>query len=269
MSNQNILPPLCKFLKKILNEGYVTSSNVGVTLKKDETFKTLVASEAIIKKRKGAGWIWESIKIDVVKKYLTHKCPSDEIDEARGDRFNNINMFRNSKSRNRESYRLIFTRSKESYLLNNETLTDTSMDAVGKRLNTLSANKVCFVENLENFMNNKYFIENGWVLVYVIGRIGKPLLDRIHCKEIIHFGDLDYIGLNEYATIKESFPNASLYVPKDYFKDAMKRGKTITSKQQASDSLLSLVKKDSKVKEILDFLHKENLFLEQEGYRDD
>lgn len=262
-------PPICLLLKKFLDNLEISHSSISKSLREHGVFKSLGEAQAIVKERKGGGHIWIIKKPLVVEKYLTYTCPNFESLLERGERYNNIHTTKNSKAKGRTSYRLIFTRGKSKYFLNGIPLQDTQDDAVGKQLQSLQAEKVCFVENLESFMTNKHLIEDGWVLVYAIGRVGISLLERISADEILHFGDLDYIGLNEYARIKLHFPQATLHVPKNYYEDARKVGLTITSTQKASEQLLRLAKIDDKLRSILEFLHTENVFLEQEGYHDE
>lgn len=269
MSNSVKLPTICELLKKFLKENQVRDSSIGKTLKKHKTFVALETALAIEKERKGPGWVWKMKKPEVINKYLSFECPNQNINEQKGERYNNIQIARNSKTRKRASYRLIFTRGKCKYTLNDEVFFDTSNDTVGRQLKSLQAQKICFVENLENFMENNELIQNGWVLIYVIGRIGSPILERVYSDEIMHFGDLDYEGLKEYARIKKLLPTATLYVPNNYFEGAHRAGAKITSKQIASDELLNLAITDEKVKKVLNFLYENNMYLEQEGYGDD
>ena len=262
-------PSICLLLKRFLDTLEISHSSISKSLQEHGVFKSLGDAQAIIKERKGGGHVWVVKKPLVVENYLVHTCPNFESLPERGERYNNIHTSKNSKAKVRTSYRLIFTRSKSKYLLNGIPLQDTQNDATGKQLQSLKAKKVCFVENLESFMTNKHFIEEGWVLIYAIGRIGISLLDKISADEVLHFGDLDYIGLNEYARIKLHFPQAILYVPKNYYEDARKVGITITSTQKASEQLLKLANTDNALKSILEFLHAENVFLEQEGYHDE
>ena len=262
-------PPICLLLKKFLDTLEISHSSISKSLREHGVFKSLGDAQAIIKERKGGGHIWVVKKQLVVENYLAHTCPNFESLPGRGERYDNIHTSKNSKSKRRASYRLIFTRSKSKYLLNDIPLQNTHDDAIGKQLQSLQAKKVCFVENLENFMTNKHLIESGWVLVYAIGRIGVSLLERISADEILHFGDLDYIGLNEYARIKLHFPQATLHIPQNYYEDARKVGMTITSIQRASDQLLKLSKTDKEARDILEFLHAENIVMEQEGYHDE
>jgi len=262
-------PSICLLLKKFLDTLEISHSSISKSLQKHTVFKSLEDAQAIIKERKGAGHVWVVKKSSVVENYLMHTCPNFESLPGRGERYNNIHTSKNSKAKGRASYRLIFTRGKSNYILNDIPLQNTQDDAIGKQLQSLQAQKICFVENLENFMTNKHLIKDGWVLVYAIGRIGVSLLEKIVADEILHFGDLDYIGLNEYARIKAHFPQARLYVPQNYYEDASKVGMTITSTQKASPQLLELVKTDTQLKNILEFLHAENIFLEQEGYHDE
>jgi len=262
-------PAICLLLKKFLDTLEISHSSISKSLLEHGVFKSLEDAQAIKKERKGAGHIWVIKKPPVVESYLTHTCPNFESLPGRGERYNNIHTLKNSKAKGRTSYRLIFTRSKSEYFLNGTPFQNTQDDVTGKQLQSLQAKKVCFVENLESFMTNKHLIENGWLLVYAIGRIGISLLEKISADEILHFGDLDYMGLNEYARIKLHFPQARLHVPQNYYEDARKAGMTITSTQKASEQLLKLAKTDKGLSGILEFLHAENIFLEQEGYHDE
>ncbi len=256
-------------LSKLIRGETITVSSLGKTVTGDETFKKLVLLNAIAKVKKGGGRVWLCEKKEIVESHILFLFPNGFVDPDRGDRHKNIRKTRNSKSKNRDSYNLSFARGLCEYEYNGEVLRNTQGEAIGKSTKSLSSKKICFVENLENFMTNKHLINDGWLLFHISGRIGSALLERIEADEVMHFGDLDYVGLNEYATIRQRFPSAILYVPEDYFELALECGMFIDTKQKASNLLLELCKKDNKVKEVLDFLHKENLFLEQEGYTDE
>ena len=260
---------LLQVFNKLIAEDYVTNSFLG-NIKNDTAFNRLVASETIVKERKGAGYIWRVKKRDALIENKKYYFPTEisEIDSSKGERYKNIRTNRNSKSKSRKSYRLFFLRSHKLFSLNGQEFLN-SNGLMGGQLDSLIVHKVCFVENLENFMEDNIFINQGWTLIYVNGRIGEELLERIEADEVMHFGDLDYVGLDEYARIKEVFSQASLYIPSKYFEDVKKYSIGIETKQKASNRLLELSKNDSQVAKILDHLHRNNTFLEQEGYSDE
>jgi len=257
---------LLQVFNKLILEDYITNSFLG-NIKNDMAFNRLVASEIVVKERKGAGYIWRVNKRDALIENKKYYFPTEilEIDSSKGERYKNIRTNRDSKSKSRKSYRLFFIRSHISFSLNGKKILK-SNEPMGGQLNSLVVNKICFVENLENFMEDNIFINQGWTLIYVNGRIGEEILERIEANEVMHFGDLDYVGLDEYARIKEAFSQTYLYIPLNYFEDVEKYGIAIETKQKASNKLLKLSQNDAPVAKILDHLHRNNTFLEQEGY---
>jgi len=260
---------LLQVFNRLILEDYVTNSFLG-NVKNSTAFNRLIASEIVVKESKGAGHIWRVNKRDALIENKKHYFPNEisEIDSSKAERYQNIRTNRNSKSKSRKSYRLFFLRSHSPFSLNSQK-TLNSDKPMGGQLDDLVADKICFIENLESFMVDNIFINQGWTLIYINGRIGKEILERIEAKEVMHFGDLDYVGLNEYARIREVFAQAYLYIPPNYFNDVEKYGIFIDKKQKASNELLELSNNDEKVAKILDHLHKNNTFLEQEGYSDE
>lgn len=260
---------LLQIFNKLMVDGYITNSFLG-KMKNDTAFNRLIVSEIVVKERKGAGYIWRVKKQDALLENKKYYFPNEvlEIDSNKAERYKNIRTTRNSKSKARKSYRLFFLRTHTAFTLNGQTFLNANKP-MGGQLDNLLANKVCFVENLENFMEDNIFINQDWTLIYINGRIGKEILARIEAKEVMHFGDLDYVGLDEYARIKEVFSQAYLFIPSNYFEDVEKYSITIETKQKASNKLLELSKKDNHVAKILEHLHKNNTFLEQEGYSDE
>jgi hypothetical protein len=261
MSNNKLL----ELFNRLIADGYIRDSFVK-SIKKGVVFSRMVSSQIIEKERKGAGYIWivkdRELLIENRDYYFPNK--EEDIDLSKGERYKNIRTKRNSKATSRKSYKLFFLRTNVEVTLNSQIVIDNK--PLGGQLDKLIADKICFVENLENFMEDDYFINQGWTLIYVNGRIGKDFLESIDAREVKHWGDLDYVGLDEFARIKERFSYATLYIPKNYFEDAKKYGMKITTEQKASDKLLKLSKKDEKVAKVLEYLQKNNLFLEQEGY---
>ncbi len=261
---------LLQIFNKLISDGYIANSSIG-SIRKNAIFNRLLDSEIIEKERKGAGNIWKVQKKDALIQNKNHYFPNDikEIDDSKGERYKNIRTTRNSKSKSRKSYRLFFLRSFSYFTLNGQEVILKNKKPIGGQLDTMVADKICFIENLENFMEEENFINKGWTLLYVNGRIGKELLERVEAKKVMHYGDLDYVGLDEYARIKEVLSHSILYVPQNYFEDVKKYSKSIDSEQKASNKLLELAKNDKLVAKVLDYLHKNNDYLEQEGYSDE
>lgn len=266
MQSSDLLPASCAFLERVLDEGEIRESSISKRIRNSDIFSQLVNAKALIKEKRGRGTVWVVSKPNVVQNYRHHHCPNFIPDETKGERYNLIHATRDSKSSARKSFRLIFARSHTPFTLNGETIR--AQEPIGRSLDTIETQKLCFVENLENFMLDTRLIAEGYTLVFPIGRLGATLFEKVQAKQIMHFGDLDYVGLNEFARVKMFFPDAKLYVPENYFEQALRNGKVITQKQSASDSLLRLCKEDGRVKQVYDFIQQHNLFLEQEGYDD-
>ncbi len=264
MQLPDMLTASCMFLKRLLGEGEMRESDIAGRIRKSDIFSQLVNAKALVREKRGRGSVWRVIKPDVVQKYRNHHCPDFTPDGTKGERYNLVHATRDSKSSARRSFRLMFARSNVPFSLNGEKI-DTK-EPVGRSLDIIEASKLCFVENLENFMLDTRLVDAGYTLLYPIGRLGTPLFERIRADHIMHFGDLDYTGLNEFARVKAFFPDAALFVPENYFTQALKSGKVITRKQAASDALLRLCEEDAGVRRVYDFLQQHNLFLEQEGY---
>ena len=262
----DMLPTPCLFLDGLLREGEIRESAIAKQIKKSDIFSQLVNAKALIREKRGRGAVWVVAKPDVIQHYREHHCPDSTPDETKGERYNLIHATRDSKSSVRKSFRLIFARSNEPFILNGETIH--AKDPIGRQLDMIKAQKLCFVENLENFMLNTRLVNDGYALLFPVGRLGTSLFERVNAQHIMHFGDLDYVGLNEFARVKTFFPDAKLYIPENYFNYALKMGKHITKKQVASDTLLHLCREDKSVKRVYDFIQQHNLFLEQEGYDD-
>ncbi len=266
MRHHNIRHALCEFLDKMLNEEEIKESAIGKRIINGDLFSQLCNAKAITREKRGRGAVWVVAKPSVVQEYRHHHCPDFTPDETKGERYNLIHATRDSKASSRESFRLAFMRSHTPFKLNGETIT--ANEPIGRKLDSIEAHKLCFVENLENFMLNSKLIDDGYVLLFPVGRLGSAVFEKIKADHIMHFGDLDYIGLNEFARVKSFYPNATLYVPDNYFEHAKEIGKTITGGQKATDALLRLCKEDSRVKRVYDFIQHYNLYMEQEGYDD-
>jgi len=266
MHLSDMLTASCMFLDRLLSEGEIRESAISKQMKKSDIFSQLVNAKALLREKRGRGAVWIVAKPDVIQDYRHHHCPDFTPDETKGERYNLIRATRDSKSSTRRSFRLMFARSNVPFKLNGETIS--TKEPIGRRLDMIEAPKLCFVENLENFMLNTQLVNDGYTLLFPVGRLGAPLFERVKSQHIMHFGDLDYVGLNEFARVKTFFPDAKLYIPKNYFDHALKSGKTITKKQAASDALLRLCKADADIKRVYDFIQQHNLFLEQEGYDD-
>ncbi len=256
---------VCRFLRELSEKREIPRSSLSATIRKSELFNTLIEGSIVREERSGAGWKIVVAKPDALTAHLRHRCPGGE-EGGVGVRGENVRKYRNSKSSRRSSYRLAFVRSLVPYMVNGLEI-EPGAKPRGWQVDEFFCRKLCFVENLENFMEDDRLLREKWTLFYVLGRVGKNILERMDAEEVLCAPDLDYAGLNEFARIKEHFKNASLYVPTGYQEDALKYGKRVKRKQKATAKLLCLAEEDPVVQSVLDFLRREGEFMEQEGYR--
>ena len=129
--------------------------------------------------------------------------------------------------------------------------------------NSVIADSICFVENLESFLNAEKLLGEKYLFAHKYGRIGKESISMIKAKEVLVFVDYDFNGLDEYLRIKNVFKSAKLYVPSNY--DELFNTQSATLKgNKAKMSNAVKVSKDSVVVEIREQVARTNRFLEQE-----
>jgi len=276
MSNLT-LTRFCKVMLRFRNESDILDSSISKNIKQDNRFVSMHTSGAIVKtkKPKGPGSIWNVKDMELFNKHSEYYCPQDVIDPSFGERHNNIRTSRDSKSHQRKkSFGPIFIRSNDWVQINTSFLLNKKLLFLGtgfieKDIRSIAAVKICFVENFENFHNEKAsasLMKEGWTLIYPNGRIGNNLLKKIEALDIKHWGDPDFVGLNEFAKIKSHFPEAELVIPNNYIEDVSKFGSYIKEYQGASEASLLLAKKDPAFRELLDKAQKSRMVFEQEGH---
>lgn len=222
------------FVKKILNEGKISASLVGDSIKRTSDFTTLLNGGFIehLPAKTGGGNFYTKNK-EALEKYFADKFPSENgnVFTAVG----NVNSMRNTKSGKRESQNVILIRGQETVLLNGiETDLKKYTDAYGTfsaTLKSLEANKVCFVENLDSYLLAEQVIKKGFVFIHTYGGIGKSVVSKTKAKEILVFPDYDFKGLHNYLLVKSVFPNTQLFVPNNYETLLETKSRTIKTKQ--------------------------------------
>ena len=175
------------FVKKILNEGKISASQVGNSIKRTSDFTTLINGGFIehLPAKTGGGNFYIKNK-EALEKYFADKFPSENgnVFTAVG----NVNSMRNTKAGKRESQNVILIRGQEIVLLNGiETDLKKYTYAYGTfsaTLKSLEANKVCFVENLDSYLLAEQVIKKGFVFIHTYGGIGKSVVSKTKAKEI-------------------------------------------------------------------------------------
>lgn len=258
------------FLHK-LKIGKVNCSSIPKAVKESSYFENLVHAEVILLKgswERGSVFLNQQ-QIDFFEKFLKSHFPHEMTVES--DRANNIKSLRNSKGRRSKSNSIIFLRGSQKVNINgldvDLSIQTKNFEVFASSLNTLKCDKVCFVENLHTFLQIESLISSDYVFFHAYGRIGVELLKKIQVNEALVFSDYDFVGLNEYLSIKEIIKNTSLFVPDNYdmlfnkysrpLKDS---GKKIGQKPSAK----VLISREDPVVRIREQIFREQYFLEQE-----
>ena len=127
----------------------------------------------------------------------------------------------------------------------------------------LKVKQLCLVENLDTFVDAERLLGKDWIFAHTYGRLGLKTLMGLEAKEILHFGDWDFTGLDEYLRLREQFPQTQLYLPDNLEalwatrSKPLKKGAVITKRLVGSD--------DPGVLRVLSLLSTTNKFLEQQA----
>jgi len=178
----------------------------------------------------------------------------------------NIIKLRDSKARRTKSISIFFIRGFKNITLNSENFDLAHYTQLyglfASQQPSIKSDKICFVENLDSFLNAEKLLGNDFIYLHKYGRIGIESLKEILANEILVFVDYDFNGLDEYLRIKSVFKNASLYFPKNFDELFDNYSKSINGKQQQSERVET--SKLTEVIRIRELVSKTNRFLEQE-----
>jgi hypothetical protein len=252
-----------EFYTKLKNEGLVKKP-IPVTIIKSDIFKALVNSKIIepIQRRKGYIEIKNQKSFDAFyfKKFPNPDCEvKTEVD--------NQKKFKNTKSTYIEKERIIFIRGFKDIIINDQKIDLKKITSDYKLFSTvlqnLKAQKVCFVENLEPFLNIEKLLGDSYIYIHFYGRFPKKeILTKIECEEYLHFGDYDFVGLSEYIRASIVYKNAKLFIP-DSFEDLFDKYST---PRKDKDTIYKNIK-ETHIKEVIYIANKitnSNKILEQQ-----
>src|SRR5690606_34819693 len=143
------------------------------------------------------------------EKFFKTSFPEQNVSKSKSG---NIKKYRNSKATKVYNNPIFLLRGFNSFQINNQ-LVDIKKQTIDFGLfsvipNSIIADKICFVENLETFLNAEKLLGINYLFVHKYGRIGKESISMIRAKEVLVFVDYDFNGLDEYLRIKEVFGNA-------------------------------------------------------------
>jgi len=258
------------FVKKILNEGKISASQIGNSIKRSNDFTTLLNGGFIehLPAKTGGGSFYIKSRT-ALEKYFSDKFPEEQKNKLSA--IDNVHSFRNTKASKRESQNVILLRGQQTVLLNGiETNLKEYTEKYGTFstvLKTLETNKVCFVENLDSYLLAEQVIPKNFVFIHTYGGIGKSTVNKVNAKEILVFPDYDFKGLHNYLLVKSIFPNTKLFVPKDYEMLFVTKSRTIKTRQgreqQPSKQVLEC--EEEIVLKIRSDIFKHKKFLEQQA----
>jgi len=257
-----------KFYSELRNRT-ISVNDVPKSVKKSLHYQNLFTSKTLDTKKSGRG---SKIFIKNIQSFNSFfsKCFSED-DITAITKSSNIKKLRDSKARKTKTPSVFFIRGFKNIKLNNEQLELSKYTNLfglfGVQQPIIQTDKVCFVENLDSFLNAKKVFGNDFIYLHKYGRIGIESLKGISAIEILVFVDYDFNGLDEYLRIKSVFENATLFVPENFDELFENCSKVIDGKQQQTEKVAQ-----SKLKEVIqirELVSKTNRFLEQEILTDD
>ena len=180
------------FLNTLLQNNNIQRSKVSKVIINSSDYKQLKLGEVIQeKKTTNGGYIITVLQHDRLQAYFNKKYPHEIIGETDG--VTNAKNFRNSKAIKRRSQGILLLRGSTTIKAN-----DIAVDleyqtknwgVFSFKIDSLEADKIFFVENLDVFMRIEQIITEDYVFIHAYGRVGKELLSKIKCTEVVVFSD--------------------------------------------------------------------------------
>lgn len=234
------------------------------SVKASSIFKNLFGAGILATEKVGRGTNIIIKKSDEYDSFLKRYFPSNE--NLLSTKSNNIKQFKSSKARRTKELPMFFLRGFKTVFINGTPVNlenyTKSFGFFGLTNPNIEAEKICFVENKNTFLNAEKLLGDEWIYIHSYGRVGKNPLTKINCKDVLVFVDYDFNGLDEYLRIKSHFALAELFVPKDFKELFEKYSDKLKGKQKASIKV-----SESKIESIVmirELVETTNHFLEQE-----
>lgn len=250
--------------KLLFESKSVSKSAIPKSVLKSDIFQNLLRAEILESIKLGRGFKIKVSKENEFEKFFKSSFPEQIVSKSKSG---NIKKYRNSKATKIDNSPIFLLRGFNSFEINKQ-LVDIKKQTLDFGLfslipNSIIANKICFVENLETFLNAEKLLGNNYLFIHKYGRIGKDSISMINAKEVLIFVDYDFNGLDEYLRIKEVFANAELYLPSNYNELFNKHSASLKgNKAKMSNAVKN--SKDSAVVKIREQVARTNRFLEQE-----
>lgn len=253
-----------KTYQLLLANKSVSKSVIPKSVLHSDTFQNLLQAEILKFSKLGRGFKVEISKEIEFEKFFKSLFPEQDVSKSKSG---NIKKYRNSKAIRIDNSPIFLLRGFSTYKINGQTVDlkkltrDFGLFAVVP--NSFIAEKLCFVENLETFLNAEKLLGNEFLFAHKYGRIGKESISMIKAKEVLVFVDYDFNGLDEYLRIKEVFGNAELYIPSNYNELFQKHSASLKG-NKAKMSKAVKESEDLIVVKIREQVTRTNRFLEQE-----
>lgn len=253
-----------KTYKSLSENKSVSISAVPKSVLKSKHFKSLLRAQILKKQKAGRGFKIEVIKEPEFAQFFRILFPEQSASKSKSG---NIKKYRNSKATKIDISPIFLLRGFKSFQINQQ-LVDLKSHTQDFGLfaiipESINTDKICFVENLEAFLNAEKLLGKEYLFTHKYGRIGKESISMIRAKEILVFVDYDFNGLAEYLRIKEVFKNARLFIP-DKYRELFEKYSISLSGNKAKMSKTVKNSKDADVIRIRDQVTRTNRFLEQE-----
>ena len=205
------------FYTKLKNDNKAKKP-IPTTIKNSSIFKSLVSSKVIEPIERGKGYI-AILKQKSFNEFYFKKFPNPNIDVK--TEIDNQKKFRDTKATPIAKDRVIFIRGFKNIIVNNKEIslkkTTQEYQLFSTVLKNMKTQKICFVENLQPFLNAEKLLGKDFVYIHFYGRFPKiDILRNIECNEYLHFGDYDSVGLSEYLKASEVYHNCKLFIPDNF-----------------------------------------------------
>lgn len=253
-----------KTYKLLLENRSVSKSVIPKSVMQSNTFQNLLEAEIIKSTKLGRGYKIEISKDTEFEKFFNSTFPEQDVSKTKSG---NIKKYRNSKARKVDNNPIFLLRGFSINQINGQLVDlkkltrDFGLFSVTP--SSIIADKICFVENLETFLNAEKLLGEEFLFVHKYGRIGKESISMIKAKEVLVFVDYDFNGLDEYLRIKDVFKRAKLFMPSNYTELFLKHSASLKgNKAKMSKSVKE--SEDLIVVKIREQVARTNRFLEQE-----
>lgn len=232
------LNSLASLLHQLLTTGEVVRSKMSERARKE--LVKLFDLGALREESRGSGWVVVVTKQDSVRRFAESQFPSGlfgEDDTSEGRRTQSLNRFGDTKVmpgldfefvllRAFGNAQVITTMAKNKVLIDAPEITRQAGCVALTLIDGCDISELPFIRgNVATVEGPELFYRFDWATVDVSvailtnGRMSERLLSWVTSRVIegrlVHFGDYDPVGLDEYRRLKERAPRATFFIPKN------------------------------------------------------